>query len=79
LTFTAEELLASLGDEIEIAGRDNAVKRDYEKTLVVDLSGRNQEKAQEIADLLDAEVVSLPAGEEKPEADILIVVGKDKE
>lgn len=48
---------------------------NYEKTLVVDLSGSRSELAQKIAESLGGETGTLPEGEVKPEADILIIGG----
>lgn len=61
----------------EIVKIENAKKNDYEKTQVIDLSGVNQEKAKELAKQLGADFVTAwPEGENKPEADILVIVAK---
>lgn len=61
---------------VKILSRDYANKRDYGKTLVVDLAGKKQE-AEAIAKLLKAQVAPLPEGEATPSADLLIIVGAD--
>jgi len=62
-------------DGAEVIEKTNAVG-DYEKTIVIDLSGTHPEMAQKIAQTLSGEVVvELPAGEKKPEADILVIGG----
>lgn len=60
---------------VTVASTGNAVG-DFEKTIVVDLGGKNEAMASEIAKTLDGEVAAtLPSGETKPEADILVIVG----
>lgn len=54
----------------------NATHRDYKQTLIVDISGIHQKEALSLANLLGGKVSSLPDGEKRPEADILIVAGK---
>ena len=76
LTKKAEEKIASIGD-INVVARTNAAKNDYAKTLVVDLTGKNGQLAAELAGFLGGEMAQLPAGEAKPEADILIIAGQD--
>lgn len=76
LTKKAEEKIAGIGD-INVVARTNAAKNDYAKTLVVDLTGKNGQLAAELAGSLGGEVAQLPAGEAKPEADILIIAGQD--
>ncbi len=62
----------------------NIVSRDYghityDTTMVIPLSSQANAAAQDLAKALNANVGTLPAGEVKPSnADILIIVGKDK-
>lgn len=54
----------------------DAKKKEYAKTLVVDVSGNHAESANKLAELLNGEVGTLPEGEVVPEgADIFVVVG----
>lgn len=75
-------LAQRIGDRIAlIAGvtvseKTNAVG-NYEKNLVIDLSGNRGELAQKIAEALGGEVGTLPEGETKPEADILVIAAKE--
>jgi hypothetical protein len=63
-----------------IVDRDNAKSREYETTLLIDLTGSQLAKATELATKLGIEIGSLPAGEERPEgADFLIILGKDRQ
>ncbi|PIY93747.1 MAG: hypothetical protein COY69_00015 [Candidatus Magasanikbacteria bacterium CG_4_10_14_0_8_um_filter_32_14] len=54
----------------------NAYYKNYKQSVVVDLSGQYTQEVIDLADLLSAKVLSLPEGEKKPEADILIISGK---
>ena len=63
---------------ITIADKANAKKTDYEKTLVIDLSGKKSELAKQLATLLNAQVSKLPAGETAPKnTDLLVIIGAD--
>ncbi len=66
--------LTSKYPNIEIATTANA-SGDYSKDLIVDLSGNNSAFAKTLASDLGGEVKSLPSGETKPDADILIILG----
>lgn len=84
LTKKAETDLTSAIENLEVILKENAKKKDYAKTLVIDLTGKNKEGAGQIAKTLKGEISSLPAGEEKPVTpesgktiDILVIVGKD--
>lgn len=61
---------------LTIVKKDNANKKDYTKTLVVDVSGANKDKAAQLAKAINADVAPLPSGEDKPDADLLVIVGK---
>jgi hypothetical protein len=58
----------------EIGDKTNA-KNNYQKTLVVDLTGNNAEMVQKIIGAIGGEAGTLPAGETAPEADILVIGG----
>jgi hypothetical protein len=59
---------------VEITEKINA-KNKYGKTLIVDLTGNNSELIQKIIETVGGEAGSLPDGETKPVADILIIGG----
>lgn len=62
-----------------IVDRDNAKKQEYEKSLLIDLSGTKSDQAKEMATALGLNVSELPDGETKSEgADFLIILGADK-
>lgn len=55
----------------------NAQKNDYQKTLVVDVTGQRNDDAKSIADSIKAEVGSKPDGETFADADFVVIVGAD--
>lgn len=76
LTQTAESNLKGNHKEFEIIKRANAAKNNYEKSIVVDLTGSNSQIATLLASEINGEVKSLPEGEiSPPDADILIILG----
>lgn len=83
LTRTVEQTLKDTLRNVDVILKDSAVKKDYTKTLVVDLAGNKKEEAAAIAQALKGELTTLPLGEEKPAsvsgktAEILVIVGKD--
>jgi hypothetical protein len=63
--------------EYVIASRDESAKQDYTKTIVVDVAGNRPDVASKVATQIGAEVSSLPPGEDRPDGDILVIVGAD--
>lgn len=53
-----------------------ASKKDYKETLVIDLTEKYSQEVSAIAQLLGGKVGSLPDGEIRPDADILVISGK---
>lgn len=79
LTKTYETELTALVQDAIVIDRDNAAKRDYLTSVIVDLSGSNVAAVAGLAKTLGLEASSLPAGEIKPaDADFLIILGADK-
>ncbi len=80
---TRTGLTKSAGDKIALVKnftvdeRTNAAKKDYENTIVIDISGKNKVIAQTLAKMLSATVGDLPEGEKSPETDILVILGAD--
>jgi hypothetical protein len=74
LTKTAEANLQGKIVGFEVTARGNA-KADYDNTLVVDLSGKQNELTAQIANEVKGEVAGLPEGEIKPDAEIMIILG----
>lgn len=57
---------------------DTAQSTDYQKTLVVDITGNNKQSVDEVAKFLNGEVGTLPQGEKRPDADILVILGTQR-
>ena len=66
---------SELGSKVEITSKENA-KKDYTKTLVVDLNANQPQIAEKLASILKGSVGTLPQGEAKPQADFLIILGQ---
>lgn len=78
MTASLEKELTGKVTNISIVDKDNAKKTDYEKTIVIDLSGKKPELAKQLATLLNAQVGKLPAGEVAPkDTDLLTIIGAD--
>jgi hypothetical protein len=60
---------------LNVIAKKNAVKNDYQDTLVIDVTGANQGVVAELAKNIGGVVSTLPAGEAKPNSDILIIAG----
>lgn len=76
LTKSVEADLKAKLPNVEVVLKENAKKNDYAKTLVIDLSGSNKDAAEQLAKILGGEVTTLPKDETKPDADILVIIGK---
>jgi len=78
LTRTAESKLKQNDKTLQITARENATLNTYEKTLVIDLSGKDKALAQKYATYISGTVATLPKDEEKSQdADLLIILGSD--
>jgi len=71
------ELLNRVPSAVVVAN-DNAQRRDYAKTVLVDVTEGRSVQAQEIARTLDIALVPFPQGESTPSSDFLIIIGTDK-
>ena len=81
---TVTGLGGKIGEKIKLkfpnikAGKPaNAKNNDYKTTLVIDLSGKNKAFVQELARFLNGKVSTLPEGEEKAEADIIVIAAQE--
>jgi hypothetical protein len=54
----------------------DAKRKNYTKSLVVDVNKNKPDQAKQIADAIGGEVGDLPAGEDNPGTDILIIAGQ---
>jgi hypothetical protein len=78
LTNTVEKDLKAKIQNIEISEKVNAKKSDYQKTLVIDLTGGRKADVEALAQELKGDVGTLPEGEEKPkDAEILVILGQN--
>jgi hypothetical protein len=75
LDAVADKVTAT--NEFLFASRDISPIKQYEKTVVVDLTGNRPDVAKRLARLLGVPVIKLPEGESKPDGDMLVIVGKD--
>ncbi|MDD5083968.1 MAG: hypothetical protein PHT88_03485 [Candidatus Moranbacteria bacterium] len=78
LTYKVEEQIKASFSNVDVAKKEPAAQTNYVKTVVVDVSGKYNSVANDIAKNLSAEVKSLPDGESKPDTDILVIIGEDK-
>ncbi len=77
-----ERILSMLKERYKgaiISGQDSASRDDFPMTIAIDLTkdGKKAEFVSAINELIDGRNGILPIGEEKPESDILIIVGND--
>lgn len=77
LARTFETKLVSEFPSITISERGNANARTYQNTQIIDVSGNRAADAQRIALAMGGTIASLPAGENAPIADFLVILGQD--
>lgn len=78
LTSAFEKQVKEKVDFVDIVDRDTAKKRDYETSVLVDVTGTKKEELQKLSQTLGITIGTLPEGEATPEADFLIIVGADQ-
>jgi hypothetical protein len=71
-----EAYVQSKINNVDIVVLKQAKKLTYTDTLVIDLTKENTDFVNKAADMLNGQVTSLPVGEIRPNADILIIMGK---
>lgn len=80
ITQKAEKQLKDKYVDIEVAQKVNAKNTNYEKTLIVDLTGTKKEIAEALAKELNGETAALPEAETKPadsQIEFLVILGKN--
>lgn len=82
LSQTFEKDIKAKVTNIEVDVKENAKKDNYEKTLVVDLSGNKADPAKQLAQLINGQVSKLPDGEVAPTStvgplDFLVILGQN--
>lgn len=76
LAGNAATKLTTKLNNIEVVKKGDAVN-DYQITLVIDLTGSNTQLSQFTAVVGGKSQTTVPSGEVKPDADILIILGHD--
>lgn len=61
-----------------VIGIDNATKRDYQTTILIDLTKTRTRQANDMAQKLGVSISPMPVGEATPEADFLIIIGANE-
>ncbi|OGG01761.1 hypothetical protein A2Z33_00275 [Candidatus Gottesmanbacteria bacterium RBG_16_52_11] len=79
LANNLETFLTGRNAPYTVVSKANAAKQDpeYPGTLVIDLTGSEGAAADSLAALIGGKTGTLPAGETKPEADLLVILGRD--
>lgn len=85
LTNVAEKQLTDAKTNVEVVLKDNAAKKTYEESVVIDLSGKQKPLVDSIAKTIGAKTGTLPVSEAKPDptesdgktAEILVILGSD--
>ncbi len=66
----------NLFSDVQVVLKENAQRKDYTQTLVVDLKGSLGDVAAKVATAIGGTVGTLPDGERKPETDLLVIAAK---
>lgn len=84
LTLSVEKALKDKNTNFITVTRDNTKKKEYDKTLVIDITGIKRTEASQIASFLGATVGTIPAEEQFPATttdgqtlEIVVIIGKD--
>lgn len=78
ITNTVATNIENNFDWANIINRESANLQNYERTVIIDLTGNLQTTVSELAQLLNADVATeVPSDETVPEADILVIVGNN--
>lgn len=74
----AKDLTAKITD-INVVQKTNASKKDYAKSVIIDMTNKSQGLVDKIAKEMNLTVSAFPADEKQPtNADILIILGADR-
>lgn len=76
MTTKAAEKLKAEYPQVIVATKGIAHQTDYTQTQVIDLTGDNSVLAGQLASTFGGTVAQLPAGETKPDTDLLIIMAK---
>lgn len=76
LTGTIENYVKGRDPQFVFPIKENAQKKNYDTTTVVDVSGQNEERVANLANLLQGSVGELPEGEPRPDnVDVIVILG----
>lgn len=78
LTNKAEDDIKKAFPQANVILKENASKDSYDKSVVVIINDSAKDAATNIAKTLNIPLGGLPDGESKPNADILVILGKDR-
>ena len=74
-----EKEIASKFPQVVITQKENSANKDYSKSVIVDLSGKNSQVVQDLAKAFNLTSSALPASEKAPsDADLLIILAPDR-
>lgn len=76
LTNKYETLILEKHPDIIIDSKEKAVRSDFNKTIIIDVSEKNKDLADTLARELQGVISPLPDGETKPNVDLIIIFGK---
>lgn len=75
VTNQTETDIVAVFQNISIAAKEKAARKDYTGTLVIDLSGNSAALAAKLAETIGGTVGTLPSGETNPGTDLLVIIG----
>lgn len=76
LAGATESKIRAKYPDIEVVTKENASEKDYKENIIIDVKGGKSAQTKALATVLGGKVGSLPDGELKPDADILIIVAR---
>lgn len=76
LTKKIEANLIAKGYKVEVTNRSDT-KNNYPKSLIIDLTQKNEALVKDLSEKLGYSITTLPQGELRPQGDILIIGGEE--
>jgi hypothetical protein len=77
LTNKFETVLKSKITNAEVTGKDNAKKKDYVKSILIDVKGTKSAQTTQFAGELGLTISTMPPEEATPASDFLVILGTD--
>ena len=79
LTSKIETELRKTYPNLNVIDKENAARQTYEKSVIVVLDDNGKDLANNLSNILKADIVKLASDEAKPkDGDILVILGKDR-